>query len=230
MGIPGKCRTSCPKHKAPRLTSLVQAPSPHTALSACTQPPRQQDTGRGEEAGPPRGCRSAPTDELGVRDRLLQLAGDELLEVRDAAPTQRAFSQLHLRQTQDGFGGQRLVGQLHGDVPLRQGHAGLPTGHSLSPGKRGRQSEARRSRSRFLYRKPCKPRGEARLGSPRGLANKQPRFPAPTAPEAPGKGPASLSARPREKGSRGQGPAPFSGQTRASGRAPATETLASRRS
>lgn len=38
----------------------------------------------------------APTDELGVRDRLLQLAGDQLLEVGDAAPAQRALPELRL--------------------------------------------------------------------------------------------------------------------------------------
>lgn len=38
----------------------------------------------------------APTDELGVRDGLLQLAGDQLLEVGDAAPAQGALPELRL--------------------------------------------------------------------------------------------------------------------------------------
>ena len=35
-------------------------------------------------------------DELGVRDGLLQLAGDQLLEVGDAAPAQGALPELRL--------------------------------------------------------------------------------------------------------------------------------------
>lgn len=91
----------------------------------------------------------APTDELGVRDRLLQLAGDELLEVGDAAPPKWALPQLCLWQVQDGFGSQGLIRQLHRDVPLGQGHLSLRTDHShasLEPatrceGRKTNQSE-----------------------------------------------------------------------------------------
>lgn len=87
-----------------------------------------------------------PTDEFGVRDGLLQFPSDELLEVGDAAPTQRALAQLRLRQTQDGFGGQRLICQLHGDVPFGQGHRSLLTEWSQgsqSSGKGGKQTKVR---------------------------------------------------------------------------------------
>lgn len=92
------------------------------------------------------GTLPTPTDELGVRDRLLQLPGDEMLEVGDAAPAQRALAQLHLRQTQDRFGGQRLIRQLHGDVPFGQGHRSLFNKWSQGPqssGKGEKQTKVR---------------------------------------------------------------------------------------
>ena len=64
----------------PRFTKLQFAPSPSRAA------------GRQELA-----TTRAPTDELGVRDGLLQLAGDQLLEVGDAAPAQGTLPELRLR-------------------------------------------------------------------------------------------------------------------------------------